>query len=162
MGVQISLQDCAFTSIDITDFYLLIKLIYLGAEGGAVAAAALAEERAAASKGGREGRKRGRRAGRRARGSGTEAVEGGESRAAASRYLLRGILWGLPWSRPRRSGTGGFGAGAWGRGTGEARRGVAAVVLLLSRSPCLSPGSVGSSRRLPASWAPIPALCGMS
>ena len=28
MGVQISLQDFAFTSMDITDFYLIIKLVH--------------------------------------------------------------------------------------------------------------------------------------
>lgn len=65
-----------------------------GAEGGAAAAAALGGERAAASSRGREGRKRGKRAAGWARGSGTESVEAGESPAATSRYLLRGLLEG--------------------------------------------------------------------
>ena len=41
----------------------------------------------------REGRKRGRRIGRRARGSGTEAAEGGESPAAASRCVCCTGFW---------------------------------------------------------------------
>lgn len=71
--------------------------------------------------------------------------------------MLHGLLKGVGRGVGRgEAGTGGVAAGAWGRGTGDARRGVVAVVLSLSRSSCFSPGSVGSSRRLPRPRGPDP------
>lgn len=120
-----------------------------GAGGGAAAAAALAEERAAASKGGREGRKGARQAGRQAGGqarrSVTEAVEGGESPAAASRCVAaRAFGEGSRRVVRGEAGTGGVGAGAWGRGTGRQRGG---SLRWCSRCRALL-------ALLPARWAP--------
>lgn len=132
-----------------------------GDEGGA--AAALVEGRAAASKGGREGRKRGRRASRRARGSGTEAVEGGESPAAASRCLLRGLLEGAAVESAEEKGTPAALVTAPGGGGLERREGGS----LRWFSRCRALFASLPARRAPpgvslASGAPLPAPRGMS
>lgn len=107
-----------------------------GAGGGAAAAAALAEERAAASEGGREGRKGARQAGWRARGSVTEAIEGGEIPAAVALCCSAGFWRDRPSSRPRRSGhrrclCWRLGAGDWGGRKGGRCGGFLAVSLSL-------------------------------
>lgn len=93
----------------------------------------------------REGGKEGSKVGRQARRSVTEAVEGGESPAAASRCVAARASGG----GSRRvvlgeAGTGGVGAGAWGRGTGKQRGG---SLRWCSRCRALL-------AFLPARWAP--------
>lgn len=93
----------------------------------------------------------------------TEAVEGGESSAAASRCAAARAFGG---DRRRvvreEAGTGGVGAGAWGRGTGrqsEGGRCGGARAVALSLPFCRLGGLLPASSSPPGPCSPPPAVC---
>lgn len=130
-----------------------------GGRGGAAAAAALAEKARPRAKE-EEGRKRRRRLGQAGAGSGLRQCEA-RARSCFALCLLHGLLEGVAVESVEEKRAPAVLLLAPGAGDWDARRGVAAVVLSLSRSSLFS-RLRGLLPGLLAPGALIPAPCGMS